>query len=97
MSMNASRVVAEKSNLGLDAARCAQENSNLIGQVSKDIRTMSYLLHPPLLDELGLSSALRWYIEGVAERSKIKWKSATQAEGSIRKFSRRLPLARVPA
>ena len=32
---------------------------------------MSYLLHPPLLDELGLPSALRWYIEGFAERSKI--------------------------
>jgi PAS domain S-box-containing protein len=71
MSMNVSRVVAEKSNLSLDAARCAEENSNLIDQVSKDIRTMSYLLHPPLLDELGLPSALRWYIEGFAERSKI--------------------------
>jgi PAS domain S-box-containing protein len=71
MSMNASRVVAEKSNLSLDAARCAEDNSNLIDQVSKDIRTMSYLLHPPLLDELGLPSALRWYIEGFAERSKI--------------------------
>jgi two-component system, NarL family, sensor kinase len=32
---------------------------------------MSHLLHPPLLDEAGLSSALRWYIEGFAERSKI--------------------------
>jgi len=29
------------------------------------------LLHPPLLDEAGLSSALRWYVEGYAERSKI--------------------------
>jgi PAS domain S-box-containing protein len=71
MSMNASRVVDEKSNLSLDAARCAEENSNLIHQVSKDIRTMSYLLHPPLLDELGLPSALRSYIEGFAERSNI--------------------------
>ncbi|HEX7194601.1 MAG TPA: PAS domain-containing sensor histidine kinase, partial [Chthoniobacterales bacterium] len=71
MSMNVSRVIDEKSNLSLDAARCAEENSNLIQQVSKDIRTMSYLLHPPLLDELGLPSALSWYIEGFAERSKI--------------------------
>jgi PAS domain S-box-containing protein len=71
MSMNASRVVHEKSNLSSDAARCAEENANLIEQVSKDIRTMSYLLHPPLLDELGLPSALRWYIEGFAKRSKI--------------------------
>jgi two-component system, NarL family, sensor kinase len=71
MSMNASRVVHEKSNLSLAAARCAEENSNLIHQVSKDIRTMSYLLHPPLLDELGLPSVLRSYIEGFAERSNI--------------------------
>jgi PAS domain S-box-containing protein len=71
MSMNVSRVIDEKSNLSRDAARCAEENSNLIEQVSKDIRTMSYLLHPPLLNELGLPSALKWYIEGFAERSKI--------------------------
>jgi PAS domain S-box-containing protein len=71
MSMNVSRVIHEKSNLSLDAARCAEENANLIQQVSKDIRIMSYLLHPPLLDELGLPSALRWYVEGFAERSKI--------------------------
>jgi PAS domain S-box-containing protein len=71
MSMNVSRIVREKSNLSPDAARCAEENSDLINQVSKDIRTMSYLLHPPLLDELGLPSALRWYIEGFAERSSI--------------------------
>jgi signal transduction histidine kinase len=59
MSMNASRLDGEKSNLTSDAARCAEENSRLIEQVSADIRTMSYLFHPPLLDEMGLDSALR--------------------------------------
>jgi PAS domain S-box-containing protein len=44
----------------------AQERLRLLSQ---EIRTTSYLLHPPLLDEIGLSSALRWYIEGLAERS----------------------------
>ena len=71
MSMNASRVNGEKANLSPDAARCAEENSKLIEQVSADIRTMSYLFHPPLLDEMGLDSALKWFIEGFAERSKI--------------------------
>ena len=33
---------------------------------------MSYLLHPPLLDEVGLPSALKWYVEGFEERSGIK-------------------------
>jgi PAS domain S-box-containing protein len=71
MSMNASRLDAEKSNLSPDAARILEENSNLVGQVSADIRTISYLFHPPLLDEMGLQSALKWYIDGFGERSKI--------------------------
>ena len=41
-------------------------------QISDELRTISYLLHPPLLDELGLSSALRWYIDGFEKRSGIK-------------------------
>jgi PAS domain S-box-containing protein len=48
------------------------ESMDLAEQVVKEIRTLSYLLHPPLLDEAGLESALRWYVEGLAERSKIK-------------------------
>jgi signal transduction histidine kinase len=71
MSMNASRIEKEKAKLGPDTARCAEENSRLIKQASADIRTMSYLFHPPLLDEMGLRSALKWYIEGFTERSKI--------------------------
>jgi signal transduction histidine kinase len=39
--------------------------------MSDDIRTMSYLLHPPLLDEMGLAPAIKWYINGFSERSKI--------------------------
>jgi len=42
---------------------------DLIRVLTKEIRTTSYLLHPPLLDETGLSSALRWYSDGLAERS----------------------------
>ena len=47
------------------------ESLALVQQLSQELRTVSYLLHPPLLDELGLPSALRWYVEGFAERSKI--------------------------
>ena len=43
----------------------------LTDQLSSEIRSLSHLLHPPLLDELGLNSARRWYVEGFAERSKI--------------------------
>ena len=47
------------------------DSASLVHQMSDDIRTMSYLLHPPLLDETGLASALQWYVDGFAERSKI--------------------------
>src|SRR5437879_2939310 len=40
-------------------------------QISDELRTISYLLHPPLLDELGLGSALRWYVGGFGKRSGI--------------------------
>ena len=53
------------------AASAAAENAKLIDQISTEIRTMSHLLHPPLLDEVGLASALRWYIDEFSARSKI--------------------------
>ena len=71
MSMNTARLNGEKSKLGPEAARCAEDNSRLVEQASTDIRTMSYLFHPPLLDEMGLESALKWYLDGFTERSKI--------------------------
>jgi PAS domain S-box-containing protein len=71
LSMNFSMLVREKSKLGPEATRSLDENILLLEQASKEIRTMSHLLHPPLLDEVGLESALRWYVDGFAERSKI--------------------------
>ncbi len=45
------------------------QTQEFVQQLSQEIRTMSYLLHPPLLDESGLPVALRWYAQGLAERS----------------------------
>ncbi len=72
IGMNVAVVMKETHKLSADAARRVEENKALIQQASADIRTVSYLLHPPLLDEMGLSSALRWYIDGFAERSKMR-------------------------
>jgi len=47
------------------------ESLSLAEQSMTEIRTLSYLLHPPFLDESGLLSALRWYAAGFAERSDI--------------------------
>ena len=50
-------------------SKSIKDAQDLIQNLTEEIRTTSYLLHPPMLDEMGLSSALRWYIEGLAERS----------------------------
>lgn len=52
-------------------AKGIDESQDLLQQLSKEIRTMSYLLHPPLLDESGLSEAICWYIQGLNERSDL--------------------------
>ncbi len=72
ISMNTSNVSREKGKLSTSAASAVSENMKLVEQVSNEIRTLSHLLHPPLLDEIGLLSALKWYIDGFSERSKIK-------------------------
>jgi two-component system NarL family sensor kinase len=46
-----------------------KDDRDLIQDLTQEIRATSYLLHPPMLDESGLSSALRWYIVGLTERS----------------------------
>ena len=46
--------------------------SQLVDRAIQQVRTISHLLHPPLLDEVGLISALRWYLEGLSERSGIE-------------------------
>jgi two-component system NarL family sensor kinase len=43
-----------------------------VNECLKETRTMSYLLHPPLLDEAGFDSAARWYVDGFAERVGIQ-------------------------
>jgi signal transduction histidine kinase len=71
IAMNSAVVDAESHKLSSDAVKRVSENAALVEEASKQIRTISYLLHPPLLDEAGLASALRWYVEGFSERSKI--------------------------
>jgi PAS domain S-box-containing protein len=59
-------------NLEARPAKALSESLALVEQCSQEIRTLSYLLHPPTLDEVGLSSALRWYVDGFIKRSGIR-------------------------
>jgi PAS domain S-box-containing protein len=71
IGMNVSQVMQEKDKLSPATARRVHENMDLIAQASAEIRTVSYLLHPPMLEELGLRFALKSYVNGFADRSKI--------------------------
>ena len=48
------------------------ETEQFLDQAVQETRTISYLLHPPLLDELGFASAAQWYVEGFSKRSNIE-------------------------
>jgi PAS domain S-box-containing protein len=54
------------------APEAAAQASNLVDRAIQQVRIMSHLLHPPLLDEVGLLSALSWYTEGLTKRSGIE-------------------------
>ncbi|MGZ4788574.1 MAG: PAS domain-containing sensor histidine kinase, partial [Terriglobales bacterium] len=57
------------------------ENSQeLASQCVQELRTLSYVLHPPMLDELGLASALKIYVEGIAQRSGVTITTDVDAE-----------------
>lgn len=72
LMMNLARLERETHKLSASVAATAAESASLAKEVSDNVRTVSYLLHPPLLDEAGLKSALAWYAEGFEERSGIK-------------------------
>jgi PAS domain S-box-containing protein len=60
--------------------RALAEARRVLVEMSREIRTLSYLLHPPLLDELGLVSTLKEYAGGFSERSGIKLELDIQAD-----------------
>jgi len=74
LSMNIAIVQRQSDKLDSLGARAVSENAAMVEQIGRDIRTISHLLHPPLLDVAGLASALRWYVDGFSERSNIKVK-----------------------
>jgi signal transduction histidine kinase len=76
-----SRQVVQEPLAAMQMADCLK----LAEQSIKELRTMSYLLYPPMLEEMGLKTAIYWYVEGFAKRSGI------QVQVDISPALRRLP------
>ncbi len=74
LGMNLSRVAQHARHDGFSLVKEAEDSQQLVQQLNQEIRTMSYLLHPPLLDETGLAEAVRWYIQGLSERNGLEIK-----------------------
>jgi len=72
VNLSLAQVRQSSPSLSESAERALEKARALLQQMSREIRTLSYLLHPPLLDELGLVSALKEYVHGFGERSGIK-------------------------
>jgi signal transduction histidine kinase len=72
LDMEAANLASERDRLSPRAALSLSNIESFVAQMTKDIRTMSHLLYPPLLDEIGLKSALTEYVNGFAARSGIQ-------------------------
>lgn len=70
--MNLASVRDHAGTLGNGARGAVQRSMELAEEVVKDIRTLCCLFHPPLLDDVGLLSALRWYAESLEKRSDLR-------------------------
>src|SRR5579862_9143285 len=68
LGMNLARIVSFARQINPVLAREAEDSAKLVRELSQEIRTTSYLLHPPLLDESGLAEAISWYASGLHER-----------------------------
>jgi PAS domain S-box-containing protein len=71
MGMDLAQLIDKAERLAPELLPDAQVVEQSLRQLQQEIRTTSYLLHPPLLDDIGLASALSWYVGGLAERTSL--------------------------
>jgi PAS domain S-box-containing protein len=73
--------------IGKEFAEC----SELLDECVKEVRTISYLLYPPMLEEMGLKSAIAWYLDGFTQRSAISVRFS--ADDNFERLPRDIELA----
>ncbi len=72
LGMSLAQLVQKTGRSAPELATEAEQIQETVQQLHREIRTTSYLLHPPLLDENGLYSAVTWYLQGLLERSDLE-------------------------
>lgn len=71
LGMSLAQLAKNAKNDSVQLAKGIEDAETLVRDLNREIRTTSYLLHPPLLDESGLPAALKWYAQGLQERSEV--------------------------
>jgi len=71
-ALSVSAVRRQARRLRPKTSQLLTECADSLKQSLREVRTIAYLLHPPMLDETGLADALRWYVRGFAERSGVE-------------------------
>jgi PAS domain S-box-containing protein len=71
VAMHLAQIQQAAQGLNARAQQALAESAALTGQTIDEIRAIAYRLHPPLLDEVGLASAVRWYLDGLRKRTGI--------------------------
>jgi two-component system, NarL family, sensor kinase len=69
LAMNLGQIMREAAASSPALLDLAKETRAYVDELNREIRTTSYLLHPPMLDEMGLRAALAWYVEGLKQRA----------------------------
>jgi signal transduction histidine kinase len=72
LKINLEQLLSTRANLSPTQEKLLAETVDLTERSMMEVRTISHLLHPPLLDEVGLESATRWYADGFAKRCALK-------------------------
>ena len=72
LSLNLAMIEKQATPFGTEFNKMLRDCSSLTRNISDEIRTLSYLLHPPLLDECGLESALQMYFRGINRREGLE-------------------------
>lgn len=91
LGMNIGQMMSELKKSNPDLVKLAEETRAYVDELDRELRTTSYLLHPPLLDEIGLQAALNWYVDGLKQRAGIVVELNIQ--GEFERPSREMELA----
>jgi PAS domain S-box-containing protein len=91
LSMNLGRMLMELKNADPKLLQLAQETRRYAEELDRELRTTSYLLHPPMLDEIGLRAALAWYVDGLKQRAGLEVE--LNIDGALERPSRDRELA----